>query len=502
LTNSYYDVVVLGMELGPLAAGALLARRGFRVLVVGQGSPFERYSCYGYTFTRRPFLLTAGQSPVVRRIMDEISVSQVFQQICGVPRPGYQVVLPDARIDVHVDPDRTSREIGREIPETSDNVEEVLRYAGRLSGEVDKLFTADLVLPPETFFERREFVRAQVQNPFFQSREADILRGISGRLGDFLDVPVRLETAGAEEVAALLRARIVGGWLFGCMAVEGGRDGLKKLLADRIVGQGGDVQHGLSVTEVVISRGKVAGVRLSGKEEPTGCQMIFTDLAPREIAPFIEPGKWPKRFRLLVEDSPEPILGYGLNLGVDPEVIPEAMAGTVLVSSGPGLGDRLLRLERVPQAEDGKAALNVSCAVPLGEEDTIGNGVLRDAILDRVRWLVPFLDKHLKVVHSPFDGFGPLDLTGEAVGDVPPVPRPEEVPRWLLRRPLRGGALGFEGLHHRTGINGLFLSGSQVVSGLGAEGELLAGWGAARIGGRMDPGKRRLMMSMRSKVEI
>jgi len=502
LTSSYYDVVVLGMELGPLAAGALLARRGFRVLVVGQGGAFERYPCYGYTFTKRPFLMTAGQSPVVRRVMEELSVSQVFQQISRAPRPGFQVVLPEARVDVHAEPDRIGRELKREIPEDAGDVDEILSCAGRLSGEIDKLLSADLVLPPETFMERREFVRAEVQNPFFQAREGDHLGGIGGKLGEILAAPVRLETAGDDRVAPLLRARIVGGWLFGAMDVDGGRDGLRKLLTDRIVGQGGDVQPGQSVTEIVVARGKVSGVRLTGKEEPTGCQMVFTDLAPKELASFIEPGRWPRRFRLLVEDSPRPVLGYSLNLGVDPVVVPAAMARTVLISAGPGLGDQLLRIERIPQDGEDRAALNVSCVVPPGADDSILNGVLRDAILDRVRWLVPFLDQHLGVVHSPFDGFGPLDLGGGADGEAPAVPRPEDIPRWLLRRSSEHGPLGFEGLPHRTGIKGLFLSGSQVISGLGAEGELLAGWGAARIGGKMDPGKRRLVMSMRSKVEI
>ncbi len=82
------------------------------------------------------------------------------------------------------------------------------------------------------------------------------------------------------------------------------------------------------------------------------------------------------------------------------------------------------------------------------------------------------------------------------------MPLPEEVPRWLLRRPPSNGALGIENLPYRTGVKGLFLAGSQVVSGLGTEGELVAAWGAARIAGKMDPGRERIVRSMRSKVEV
>jgi hypothetical protein len=40
-----------------------------------------------------------------------------------------------------------------------------------------------------------------------------------------------------------------------------------------------------------------------------------------------------------------------------------------------------------------------------------------------------------------------------------------------------------------------------VVSGLGTEGELIAAWGAARVAGKVDPGRERLVRSMRNKVE-
>jgi len=502
LTSTYYDAVVMGMELGPLTAGALLARRGFRVLVVGQGGACERYPCFGYTFTRRPFLITAPASPAIRRVLDELSIGQLFQKISSVPAPCYQVVTPEARVDVYAEHARTAAEIARELRTNDADIREALQGLGRMSVEIDRLISSDLVIPPESFFERREFARAQVQNPFFGERVAAPFVEPDSDLGRLLEIPVRLETAGARRLTPLVRARLAGAWLLGCQALEGGRDSLRRLLSERVVGQGGDVQPGRSVREIVISRGKVTGVRLSGKEEPTSCQMVLTDLSPGALAPSVAPTAWTKRFRCLVEEAKAPLLGYCLNLGVDPGVVPAAMADTVLVSSGPGLGEQLLRVERVPQGSESVAALNVSCVVPPGEERSIGSGVLRDAILDRMRWLIPFLDNHLHVIHSPYDGFGPQNLTGEAAGEAPPVPHPEEVPLWLMRRPDDSGPLGFEALSHRTGIKGLFLSGNQVVNGLGTEGEFIAAWGAARICAGMDPTKRRLVMSMRSKVEI
>jgi hypothetical protein len=294
----------------------------------------------------------------------------------------------------------------------------------------------------------------------------------------------------------------MGGWLCDTSAIRDGRDGLTNLFLDQISACGGDHQLGLTVAEILINKGKVRGLRMAGREETTGCQVILTDMTPKELAPLVSPSTWTKRFSALVEGNNEPTLGYAVNLGVDSEVVPLGLAQTAFASFGDGLCDDLLRIEQVPQSNKKTAALNVSCVVPPKYRETIYSGELRDAILDRMRSLLPFLDNYLRVIHSPYDGFGPIDLTGNAKGVAPPAPHKEEIPTWKLSHPSGEGALGPENLHHRTGLRGLLLSGNQVVSGLGVEGELLAAWGAARIAGKTDKRRERLVRSMRSKVEM
>ncbi len=504
MTTNYYDVVVIGMELGPLAAGALLARRGFRVLVVGQNAPRDHYPCFGYTCTRRPFLFVAAQSPVARRVVDELSIGQLLQHTLHAPTPAFQVVLPRARVDVFQDPEQTKAELRREFPEDAASVGEAFSTIGRINGEIDKLMANDLVVPPESFMEKREFARAEVQDPFRTEAQSDYQFecGRADGFDAFLRAPVRFETAGTEPLPPLVRFRQMAGWLFDCHAVTDGRDGLRSLLIDQIVGQGGDLHPRHRVAEIAVKKGRVTGVRMAGREEMTGCQVVLTDLSSKELSTLVPPNAWTKRFRQLVDNSPEPVLGYAINLGVTPAVVPAGLAGTSFISFGGGLGDELLRVEQVPQQEENRAVLHVSCIVERGAEETIHTGALRDSILDRMRWLVPFLDNHLKIIHSPFDGFGPIDLSGDAEGDAPPIPHPEEVPRWLIRPPVGHGTLGIENSPHRSGIKGLLMAGGQVVSGLGTEGELLAAWGAARIANKMDPRRERLVRSMRSKVEI
>jgi phytoene dehydrogenase-like protein len=303
-------------------------------------------------------------------------------------------------------------------------------------------------------------------------------------------------------VPPLVRYRQLGNWLFDCASFVEGRDGLRRLLLEQVVGQGGDAHPGQQITEIIVKKGRLSGVSLAGKNESVGCQVILTSLTPSEISSYIQPASWTRRFQDAVADCPPPMRGYALNLGVEKEVVPEGLADTAFLTNGPGLGEQLLRIEKIPQKDETRAALHVACIVPRGDEPAIETGALRDALLDRIRALVPFLDNALEVIHSPFDGFGPIDLKGGAKGPAPPVPHKEEVTKWLLRPPPQAGPLGVGNLPHRTGIKGLLLAGDQVVSGLGLEGELLAAWGAARIAGKMDPRRERLLRSMRSKVEM
>jgi hypothetical protein len=79
------------------------------------------------------------------------------------------------------------------------------------------------------------------------------------------------------------------------------------------------------------------------------------------------------------------------------------------------------------------------------------------------------------LVHSPHDGVPPEGVDSER-GNAPP-PLPME-PIWHMPKDR---PLGFCGLPHSTGIKHLLLASRQVLPGLGVEGELAAGWAAARL---------------------
>ena len=80
MKGRHYDVIVLGRSLGALVAAALLARRDFSVLVLGQGARPASYRLGERTLRRRPLLLLGASSPSLRRALSELAQTQTFRR--------------------------------------------------------------------------------------------------------------------------------------------------------------------------------------------------------------------------------------------------------------------------------------------------------------------------------------------------------------------------------------------------------------------------------------
>src|SRR5262249_13861069 len=96
--SKHYDVVVLGASVGALAAAALLARRSWRVLVLGHGWRAPTYTFEGKALARRPFTLLSHASPAFGRVLVELAQSQTFRRRVSALDPMLQILGDTLRI--------------------------------------------------------------------------------------------------------------------------------------------------------------------------------------------------------------------------------------------------------------------------------------------------------------------------------------------------------------------------------------------------------------------
>jgi phytoene dehydrogenase-like protein len=527
--KQHYDVIVLGRSIGALTVAALLARRDFTVLLVGQGERPSAYSIEGRSLRRRAFTMLAATSPAWMRVIAELAQSQTWKRRVVPAAPMLQVLAPRCRFEIPPDMTLFVREIDREFPELRRVIDELYADLARLNGAADDAFQHDAVWPPGTFWERRETGRYAAMLPYVRAEpDADLLvdfpRGHLFR--QIVTYSVLFGTAFSTLPPPFAVARLHGAWTRGLLNLPRGEDDLVEFLVDRIAAHGGRCSLADRAVSLQVRRGAVTGVLLDGDELPTGADFVITDgdgeglagLAGGEGIHKRAQREWPRitssvgRFvvSLVVrrEGLPEPLgaesLLFPSDRGISRPVSPRGHR----VGSG-GSPDRLLRpvvhLQRceIPGSSD-EALLVAEILLPDGGPLSLIDA--REAVLSVLLSEIPFLERHLVLVDSVHDGLpvwvydqgrrravDRLSMKGAPGASEPMVRQIEVDPP---------GYLGLAGEPIRGPIERTLLVGRSVLPGLGQEGELLAAWGAARLVTRTDRKKERMRRDMWSKIEI
>ncbi len=521
MPSRYYDAVILGRSLGALATAALLSRRDFRVLVLGQGQGAQTYRFEGRVLCRRTSTLLGASSPAFRRILQELAYSPQFRRRTQALDPMFGVVSEARRVEVPPDMELFAREVDREYPEVRQLVDELYATLANVNASADAAFERDNVWPPATLWERFETGRVSYSLPLLRGeRTTDLLgkfpRGHAFR--DLVQVPAQFASnlaANVEQLPAFALARLHGAWTRGIVSLPQGEEELVEIFTERIEAQGGVCRLGGRARSLVVRRGVAAGVIEDGEDEPTGADVVISDQYGEALAD-LSGGEgvtkaarrdWP---RLTAEAG-----RFVVSVVVRKRALPAPLAPiTFILPKGAGRRDPrrpVVRLERLdcalfpdahPNARD-EALLIAETILPARGALTLLEA--REAVLSTLRETLPFLDEHLVLVDSPHDGLPLYDYSSGARRDVDRIhlegasPAAEPMERLWSVNPMGYLDLGGEPL--RGPIPGTYLVGKSVLPALGQEGELIAASSVARIVTHKDRARQRMRRQLWSKIE-
>jgi len=500
--KQHFDVVIVGRSIGAFACACLLGRRAWRVLLLGDGGRDPSYTALGHTLQRRTFTLVSGASPAFQRVLLELAQAQTFKRRLRALDPMLQVMMPGQRLDLPPDPAHFARELEREFPDSLRLIDGLYEELAKTNAFCDAVFEKDLVLPPGTFWERRE-ARAELSLLPHEGAKASALLAsfpLDHAYRRVATVPATFATHLAGELPALALARLHGSWTRGMGALPGGEDELVAFFTERIRACGGDVRLGKRATRFVTKGSKVVAVEIDGDDEPTGLDFLVSDSPTRDLfrrtAPYVPSARTLAELpELLPEDG-----RFVVSVVVGPRGVPDLLASEAFV-----LGDEAeLHVQRVAGPDDNTLLVAETWASPAETP------YARARVLSALEREMPFMRAHYRIVDSPHDGLPLWDYrTGTRVavdrmtlraGGVEADPEPM-VPRWYAPEASRGTA-GLEGEPVRTPLGNAFSVGPTVLPALGQEGELLAAWSVARIITRTDRRREKMRREMWSKIEF
>lgn len=509
-TAKHYDVIVLGAGIGALAAAALLARRSWRVLVLGHGYKKATYTFDGMTLARRPFTFLAASSPAWNRVLVELAQSQTFKRRLEPLDPMLQVLAPNMRLDLPPSPHVFAREIDREFPAVRRVVDDLYAELARANAAADAAFERDAVWPPGGFWERRETARVLATLPWLDGADflAELPRDHAFR--DVVTTPARFASDLADALPPFALARLHGAWSRGVQHLAGGEDELVDFCLERVRAHGGETRIADRAASLVHKGGSVRGVHVDGDDAPLGVTFVVSDHPGAQVLDLA-------RSFTTKEESPVALAEerrFVASMIVRPEAIPALLATESFLLPPSGAP---VHLQKRPGATKDTVLL---VAETLVSGDRVARA--REDVLRTVMEHVPFLERHLLVCDSPHDGrplwdFRNAAAADNAIGDKAWNLRAHLVDRTRLR--AGGGSLeqepmiprfhvrsrelaGLAGEPIRTALGNVFVTGRSVLPALGQEGELLAAWGVARVITRTDKRKEKMLREMWSKVEL
>ncbi len=512
--SKHYDVAILGAGIGALTAAALLARRSWRVLVLGQGSRPPTYQYDGVTLARRPFAFLSGSSPAWSRVLVELAQSQTFRRRTVALDPMFQVLAPNLRLEVPPEVQLFGKEIDRVYPEVRRVVDELYAELARTNAAADAAFERDLVWPPGSFWERRETGRFAATLPRLESGSSTLLAEFprDHEYRAIVDVPTRFASH-AVDLPDFAVARLHGAWTRGVARLSGGEQEVVDFLVERLRAHGGEARLGERAARVVHKRGRVTGIVVDGDDAPTGVGFVATDHTTRSLLDLASDFDPPARALDALPHLLPAEWRFVVSIVVRSEGLPEPLGGEAfLLPSWPHRGQDdakpLVHLQRSTDPCGVAGATLLIAEAVCFEGGSLPIDRAREAVLGAIESLLPFIERHYLVIDSPHDGRPLWDLRSgtrkeidraalRASGgslDAEPM-----AARWRVDPPTFYG-LGAEPI--RTPLAGAFILGPSALPALGQEGELLAAWSAARLITRTDRRKERMRREMWSKIEL
>jgi len=468
-----YDAILYGLSIESLTVGALLAKRGKRILVLtseedSEDLPF--FSQEGFVFESCPSLWLGADGERPHPALQELAISIGFRPL----HPGLQVALPHHRFSLYQEEDLFGREVRREFSEGQGGIALFLGRMREVHQKMGGFLQRELASPPRGLWARWEQRRGIPFSlpAFFKQGKPSLLRhlkalGKDGEASLLIDTLIRGFGRVMCTDCSLLFASTLFTWLQQPIYLPwGGAKGLYDALLSAYQRNGGTIRSVSRGLHLMRRGRRVGGLATEEGEEFVAHSILgglglwricWAGMMPREAE------RWERRLPMN--------RALTLFLGVDEEVLPEEMGENLLLvsdsaSSSPGGNPLWLLLSPAgdeTRAPRGKRAL--SAILPLAPQDRGSDEeveVKASELMRKLEEFLPFLSRHICLQRAHL--YHSLSMLNPGR-------------RWGFRfgvAPLK--QMGYPGPRSFTPQRNLFLIGELPIYGTGLRAGLDAGY--------------------------
>ena len=448
-----YDVCVLGTQLGGVAAGALLARRGFRVLHVdadGRGTGYEEG---GWRLPWGPALVpTPRVFPAAEMVLAELGLASDAGRMLEPSRSALQVLLPRHRLDLPVSRSDRASELRREWPVDAARLEGSLEAVRALFDREQPFLAGHPPLPARGLRSRWRLHRAKRLVPGGAGRGAMPLADLGDHpLASALRAAWPFLSSLEGEPSPFGLSRTLGGVLQGTLRTSGGEAAVAVLLRRRIAESRGEFLGGegdpAPVSALEMAGGRLTALRVKGADSRYTARAFVFAGDPGSLPALV--GQ-PARLESFLSGVVPSGRIFSMNWVVRADALPAPLGDVALALPSE---DFPVLVQTVPafragakghEASSGEKVLTAGMAIAKGASPAAAGARLRRAVAQ----FLPFLDR--VTLHESATG-----ERGAAAGFHP----------LFAARPDR--AFGVGGASSASPISNLFLAGREVLPGLG-----------------------------------
>ncbi|MBC7326463.1 MAG: NAD(P)/FAD-dependent oxidoreductase [Moorella sp. (in: Bacteria)] len=472
-----YDVIIVGAGIGGLSCGALLARRGLRVLVIEQ---HHKIGGYCTSFQRKGFVFDGGVE-AISGLGEKGPVRCLFRELGLDPeeffiRTREEYIIGDRRLKIPERAEDLVELLKREFPDEEQNIPRFFREAEKVYREIyqDVAENGGTPLPPPLLYRVRgpqalldypknhphhyQWMQKSFQevlDTYFQNRE----------LKAFLSVLTAYLGAGAKDLNADAMAIIFGYYFDGGYYPRGGSQRLADTLAGVIGRHGGEIRTGCLVEQILLENGAVYGVAAGGKEYRSRI-VVSNANAKNTFFSLVGKEHLPDWFTAYLGTLKESVSAFMVYLGVEMNLAGYSPLLKVIKDEG-GVGIVISSNLDPSLAPPGKASVHLITLLPAGADDWPGEEEeyrqkkkeFAEKLISLAEQAIPGLSRHVAVTDAA-------------------------TPRTFARYSLnpKGCIYGFEQSRHapprpyfKTPVKGLYLAGASTFPGGGIEAVVISG---------------------------